>query len=257
MAFDQRENMFIGLQKNDQRKIKRPLWILVGTTLIALLMGASSARRVTTKDHLSNVQIKSLPDEWKLYLDPSKDDFWREGNHIPDQGFLLWAKNPTKENARLYLIRMNMKRNLLHLMYAQQKEANIALIKEGVIADDYDFLSKEVKKPNKSTFNIAKELADTHIFFFFSETCPHSRRQAEVLRGLQNVTPLQVNGKKLFNFEDLPETLWAEKEDVEKHNVKNSVPVLLIYNNKTNKMLRLIGFQTMDSLIKASKEVKK
>lgn len=117
------------------------------------------------------------------YLDPATDEFWKEGNHIPDQGFLLWAKDPTPENARLYLIRMNMKRNIVHILYAQQKEANLALIREGVIADDYDFLSKEVKKEPGQNSYLRKAFADTHIFFFFSPTYQHSRRQAETLKG--------------------------------------------------------------------------
>lgn len=220
-----------------------------------VLLGASSPRRVTTSEHLS-VDNAGLSKEWKDYLDPSTDEFWKEGNHIPDQGFLLWAKNPTKENARLYLIRMNMKRNLIHIMYEQQKEANLALIKEGVIADDYDFLSKEVKK-DRPKLDLKKSLADTHIFFFFSPTCSHCQRQAHDLKGLQNVTPLQVIGDNLTHFPDLPDSVWAEKDDLEKHKIKDSVPVLLIYNNRNHKMLKISGFQSMDNIIKASGELRK
>ena len=230
-------------------------WLLVVMSL-TFLVGSTSARRVTTEKNLSSLpNVASVPKEWKPFLDPSNDDFWREGNHIPD--LLLWAKNPTKENAKLYLMRMNMKRNLLHKMYEQQKEANIELIKEGLIADDYDFLSQGIGQKSQTKTDLQTSLADTHIFFFYSPTCMHSRRQADVLRGLQNVTPLQVGGNLLMHFNALPESLWAEKEDLEKHKIGKRLPVLLVYNNQLNKMLRLEGFQPIENIIKAAGSIRK
>jgi hypothetical protein len=42
-----------------------------------------------------------IPEKWKAYLNPTTDVFWSEGNHTPDAGFLLFAKDPTVENAKL------------------------------------------------------------------------------------------------------------------------------------------------------------
>ncbi len=235
--------------------IIRVQWIAGIMGLLCLAGAASSSRRVTTAEGISESSA-TVPKEWMDYLDPAKDDFWREGNHVPDQGFLLWAKNPTKENARLYLIRMNMKRNLLHLMQEQQKEANLALIKEGVIADDYDFLSSEIGHGKIQKADTQKSLEGLHLFFFFSPSCPNSQKQASMLKGLQNVTPLQVSGQELLHFPELPESVWAEKEDMEKYRARKG-GIILIYQDKTKKFLQLSGFQSLNNITKAALELKK
>lgn len=224
---------------------------LAGTVM---LLGSGTERRVTTQEHLSDLTV---PNEWKPYLDPETDEFWTEGNHIPDKGFLLWAKKPTIENAKLFLIRMNMKRNLLHLLYDQQKQANIELIQAGIIADDYDFLSSAVNASMEKVSDLKHKLSDTHIFFLFNPSCKYSQRQAKVLSGLKNVSPMQVGGEILHNFSGLPEAVWAEKQDIEEHTKDGSVPVLLIYNNKTNKMTKLYGFQSLSTIVKIAGELRK
>ncbi len=123
--------------------------LLLGVVIAIMLDGKSYAdKRVTTTTgnvlERSVVKIPSnlqVPEQWKALLNPQTDDFWNEGNFKPDQGFVIWAKNPTIENAKLYLIRMNAKRDRLHIMQQQQDQANKELIKLGVIANDYDFLA--------------------------------------------------------------------------------------------------------------------
>lgn len=205
------------------------------------------ARRVTTDGgtKAADTAKSSVPKDWKVLLDPTTDEFWKEGNHVPDAGFLLWAKNPTIENAKFYLLRMNAKRDRLHLMQKQQEEANKELIKAGLIADDYDFLT-EVTRPN------SKERASldqfTQIFFLFSPTCPHCKRQAQIFREQTQIVPMQIGGQTLNHFDGLGKSVWASNEDIQKYASKGVVPVLLVYDKKTNNMTSVQGVHTISEL---------
>jgi hypothetical protein len=230
---------------------KLSLFCLCLTTLSS---AAFSDRRVTTNKGNTSSKTDSrvslpsdlkVPLEWQKLIDPTQDDFWNEGNFKPDQGFLIWAKNPTIENAKLFLIRMNAKRNTLHIMQKQQEIANKELIKLGVIANDYDFLTQQTGKLSQV---IESDLKGVHIFFLFHPTCSHCKKQAQILSGRNNVTPMQVAGDSLVQLEGLPPSIWAEKEDINKYASNKVVPVLLIYSNKTNSITNLSGVHTLDEI---------
>lgn len=211
-----------------------------------------ATRRVTTTNgNVPNkTQIPSdlrVPPEWQILLDPNKDEFWYEGNSRPDAGWLLWAKNPTIENAKLYLIRMNIKRDRVHLMQSQAEAIVPSLVSQGIIADDYGF-AKQSTDLKKSTEPSSIALEGVHVFFLFSPTCPHCLRQAEILKGLANVTPMQAAGDKLRSFDGLPPSIWAEKSDLEKYSPDKTVPVLLIYSSGTNKMVTSKGVHTLSEI---------
>ena len=217
-----------------------------------LAAAATSERRVTTKE--GNVKPErpigvvslprglDVPAEWRNLLNPAADEFWIEGNFKPDQGFLLWAKNPTVQNAKLYLIRMNAKRDRIHLMQKQQELANKELISQGVIANDYDFLAKLSLAAAPQSQGV---LSGTHIFFLFHPSCPHCAKQAQILGGQSNVTPMQVGGNELLNFPNLPPSIWARKEDIEQYAKEKVVPILLILSNTANKMVSAKGVHTL------------
>ena len=77
--------------------------------------------------------------EWIDLLDETTERFWREGNHRVDDGLLILLRNPSLENARNYLLRMDKKRNRLHEVYSFVEKANKQLLQEGKISDDYNF----------------------------------------------------------------------------------------------------------------------
>lgn len=250
-----------GLKKNRYFIVFLNNYYCFAILTIAFTQTSTSAtRRVTTNDSnlisepsktITNPKDLHVPLEWKNLLDPTTDEFWMEGNHRPDQGFLLWAKNPSIENAKLYLIRMNAKRDRLHLMQKQQELANKELIKHGVIANDYNFLAEMQPIAAKSQ----EKWAATHLFFIFSPDCPHCKKQAEVLAGLENVTPMQIGGDKLVYFDRLPATVWARKEDIEQYVKEKVVPVLLIFSSSTSKMVSVKGVHSLPEIEKISKSL--
>lgn len=219
-------------------------------------------RRVTTKDGKAKdpqigIKIPSeltVPAEWQSLLNPSTDEFWTEGNFKPDAGFILWAKNPTINNAKLYLIRMNAKRDRIHVMQGQQEQANKELIKLGVIANDYNFLASATRTDPKG---VLASVDNTQIFFIFNPTCPHCKRQAQILAHRSNVIPMQIGGSELINFPDLPPSVWATKEDIDRYAADKVVPVLLIYDQKSNQIVSAKGVHTLQEIENIAIHLKK
>lgn len=234
--------------------IFRP-WLLRQWLPLVLLVTseiAISERRVNTNEgnavQTTRVKIPpnlQIPPEWKPLIDPTVDEFWNEGTYKPDAGFVIWAKNPSIENAKLYLIRMNAKRDRLHTMIKQQEAANKDLIQQGIIANDYDFLSEAIPSKQKSSLDHSKE---TQIFFIFNPTCPHCKRQAQILSGSKNTTPMQIGGGELVNFPNLPPTVWATSEDIELYAKDKVTPVLVIYSRKTNNVASVKGVHSIDEI---------
>ncbi len=248
---------------------KPPFWgrnIKWQVSLLIVLGGITKPsfgddRRVTTNEgnaYSSSLDVKvptnvPIPPEWKKLIDPTTDEFWNEGNFKPDTGFVLWAKNPTIENAKLYLIRMNAKRDRLQIMQKQQEQANKDLIKLGVIANDYDFLAQATRSDSKIALS---SINDTQIFFLFTPTCPHCKRQGQILSGQPNVTPMQIGGQELLHFPSLPQSVWATKDDIDRYAKDKVVPVLLIYDRKTNNMVSIKGVHTLQEIDKIAKHLK-
>jgi thiol-disulfide isomerase/thioredoxin len=202
-----------------------------------------------------NVKVS---EDWIPLLNPKTDSFWKDVNgHLPDPGALLFFKKPTEDNAKLYLIRMNMKRNKARLFQRVIAKANLDLIRDGIIADDYGF-SEQSKDGNKKTtvslhdLNLA--LKDTNIFFFFSPHCPHCKTQAKILKGVDKVYPLQIGGKDLMHFEGLSKTDFAKDDDVKRFLKNGACPALLfVYENKIS---NISGVLTKEGIIEVVKKLK-
>jgi thiol-disulfide isomerase/thioredoxin len=195
--------------------------------------------------------------EWLPLLNPKTTVFWKDVNgHLPDPGALLFFKNPTEDNAKLYLIRMNIKRNKSRLFQRVIAKANLELIRDGIIADDYGFAESSSDKKQKVSLHDLKEATkNTTIFFFFTPSCPHCKTQAKVLKGLDNVFPLQVGGKKLLNFEGIQRSDFAKEEDKNKFLKEGKIPTLLFVNNKINKITTISGVLTKEGIIEVAKKL--
>ena len=224
------------------------------TTSIGNLPEHFDEARQTNTKHSKSAQKCYFPRSWDKLLDPNQEEFWYEGNHVPDAGFVKWATNPTPENAENYLKRMNAKRDRLHLMAKQQEDANKKLISEGIIANDYNFkVDSKASTDSQKRYqtNTISNQNETQIWLYFHPMCHHCKHQAKILSGLSNVFPVQTDGETLHSFEGLNQTSWAEEEDLERYLADGEVPVLILYNSKTNKITSLKGFQTHEQINRA------
>lgn len=210
-----------------------------------------------------------VPGEWIPLLNRAFEEYWMEGNHRPDAGFVLFARNPSKETAKLWLLRMESKAQNLEELFGYVKEAQKELVGGGLMVDRFNMVSQASatpagflgkNKPEISPSNISKAgLDDVEFYFLFSPTCPHCARLAQSLVGFPNVHPLQVIDGELVNWPGLPQSDRATPETiaayVKEGDQPGGVPVLAIYHPKTNRVLKLRGARSAQEILTAAAAV--
>jgi len=196
-----------------------------------------------------------VPDTWMPYLNPAFEEFWTEGNHRPDTGFVLFARNPNKENAKLWLIRMETKAKYLQSMFKHISDAQTELIREGIISDRYGSVTpainglpvkKKIKPASKDKLN------ELEVFFLFSSTCGYCESLSKKLISFKNIVPLQVDKTNpLKNFNLLPQSEYATEETMDAYIPSREVPVLVIHDPKERNVNILKGDQSSEEIILA------
>jgi hypothetical protein len=213
-----------------------------------------------------NIQV---PPEWVPLLNRAYEEYWMEGNHRPDAGFVLFARNPSKEAAKLWLLRMESKAQNLEELFGYVKEAQQELVTGGLMADRFNMVSQAAIAPvgflGKGSGKInspptsRRGLGDLEFYFLFSPTCPHCAHLAQSLVGFPNVHPLQVTDGEVIHWPGLPMSDRATPETIEayvKSGVKaGGVPVLAIYQSKTKNVLKLRGAHSAEEILAAAVSV--
>ena len=221
------------------------------TAFISLFLSANRVNTERGKVLIKNKQIE-VPKEWESLLDSTKEVFWEEGNHKPDAGFVLFAKNPSLEGARLWLLRMERKAEVLQEIFPLVKKAQEDLVKEGLLKDRYHVVKAKSSQISKS--KNTPTLDGLTFFFLFSSKCPVCQSMSEHLVGL-NAIPLQVDNAPLKHFKGLNPSVFATAETTKSYLTKGVVPVLVIFDKKTNQVIVLDGLKTKEEIIIASAEL--
>ena len=208
------------------------------TLLLIIASLPADAKRVNTTEGKKN---HNIPEEWKPLLNPKTNEFWKEGNHKPDDGFLLFAKNPTSiQYAKLWLLRMETKAKVLSQMQSTVSKAQAQMIKAGLMEDRY-WQFKDLKKGKTDKRVSKKALKKLDFYFLFSSTCSHCRSLAKKLVAIPNLRVLQVDDKKIINFNGLAKTDRATKDTIKSYAPDGIVPVVVIHNPKSNVLTKVIG----------------
>lgn len=208
------------------------------TLLLLIVSIPTDAKRVNTIEGKSK---QDIPEEWKPLLNPKTNKFWKEGNHTPDEGFLLFAKNPTSiQYAKLWLLRMETKAKVLRQMQSTVSKAQRDMIKSGLMEDRYWQFS-DLKKGNVNSRVAKKELKNLDFYFLFNSKCSHCKHLAKKLAGFPNLRVLQVDENNILNFKGLSKTNRATKETINSYAPDGVVPVVVIHNPKTNVLTKIIG----------------
>jgi len=212
------------------------------------------ANRVNTERGMVLIQNRKIevPKEWEPLLDSTKEVFWEEGMHKPDAGFVLFATNPSLENAKLWLLRMERKAEVLQEIFPLVKKAQEDLVREGLMKDRYNVVKAKSKQIVKGKTTAA--LDGVTYFFIFSSKCPVCHQMAEHLIGL-NANPIQIDQGPLKHFKGLRETVFATEETIKSYVTKGVVPVLVAYDKKTNQAIVMEGLKTKEEIILASAEL--
>lgn len=205
--------------------------------------------------------VKNVPKEWQDLLNPKTTRFWKEGNHVPDEGFLLLAKNPNnKEYAKLWLLRNEIKAKYLAMIQKTVDKAQRELFLEGKLVDRYYQFNNKKKKAKTRRYSpkISKsELKSLNFYFIYSSVCPHCKKLAKTLTKIPGVLPLQADNNKLLNFNGLSKSSRASKETLSNYAPDGVVPVVVIHNPKSNSATKIIGNKPLEEYLFASSELMK
>lgn len=201
-----------------------------------------------------------VPPAWQPLLNPTYVDYWREGNHLPDAGFILFARNPSIKTAKLWLLRMESKARNLEELQKFVTQAQVDLVQQGFIKDRYKMVTNSLERANlartETKYQPNKELlaklTQLDFYFLFSPQCPYCRKMAATLQSLPNIVPLQVTKGDLIHWDGLPKSIQASKETKTTYLNNNEVPVLVISDNKSKKVMRLRGNQSLESIVMAA-----
>lgn len=230
------------------------------TLLILLSINNAFGQRFNTEYSIRK-SVKDVPKEWQDLLNPKTTRFWKEGNHIPDEGFLLLAKNPNnKEYAKLWLLRNEIKAKYLAMIQKTVDTAQKELFLEGKLVDRYYQFKDKAKKSKKRNFSpkiSSNQLEKLNFYFIYSSTCPHCKKLAKTLTKIPGVLPLQVDNNKLLNFKGLAKSSRASKETLSNYAPDGVVPVVVIHNPKTNSATKITGNKPLDEYLFASSELVK
>jgi hypothetical protein len=201
------------------------------------------------------VDVK-VPPEWVPLLNRAYEEYWMEGNHRPDAGFVLFARNPSKETAKLWLLRMESKAKNLEQLFAFVREAQTELVRGGLMEDRFGMVTGSAKaqalpaaKTASAPSATPEALSSVEFFFLFSPTCPHCARQAETLAGFPNVRPLQVTEGPVKDWPGLPPSDRATKETLETYLQGGGVPVTVIFHRASNRLVKLTGARSAEEML--------
>ena len=192
---------------------------------------------------------------WSALLDPKNKEFYKEGNHIPDEGFILFATNPTLENAKKWVLRNELKAKRLKLMLKLVDQANYELIKEGKVFDSYGFMGGRAKGLNQTPRMSMRSLRRLEYYFLYSPNCGYCHEMAKDLIMLPNLKPLQVMGEKLVQIKGLPRASFATKETMRSYVKDGKVPTLVIYAGEKKKAKILKGVKPISVILEESKNL--
>lgn len=186
------------------------------------------------------------PFDWNKYLDPTNEEFFKEGDYTPPAPFMELVRNPTDQNLNLWFSYMD-KKNQLRARLVTKMEDYLAK-KRGNL--DQAAINELQQKIGEMKTEEVKDIKRYRFRYYFDSTCPHCQKMFATMNELLSmgfyVEARQVDDRK-FRAKFPFTILKAGKEELKKFKVK-SVPFLLIGDLKEKTVFTLTGYQTVKSI---------
>ncbi len=218
--------------------------------------GEQTAATVAAAQALCRIPLNCS--RWQHLIDPKNPEFWREGNHVPDEGYLRLFQEMTPESAKLLILRGEIKALYMQKALALLENAQRELVQAGLVRDRYNTVTAsgpQIVRQQPTPQLHPDQLKGLQYFFIFSPTCPHCKRLAESLMGLQNVYPLQADKSAIFHFPGMHPSEYATSETLKKYAPDGAVPVLVIHRMKDNRAVVLRGSMSAEEVLMASAQL--
>ncbi len=198
---------------------------------------------------------------WNKYLNPSNDEFFKEGDYTPPAPFMEIARNPTDQNIQNWFKYLETKNALLQTLQAKLSEYTMKRSVPGLVAMKGSPSSPEidpdaVKRVQQRYENARTPAVDAKQFrlrLYFDSHCPHCEHMMGTVRELMRlgywVELRQIDGDVSARARIPFAVTSATPEELKRYQIE-SVPVLLVGNLKTQSFSKIQGYQPTAEVVK-------
>lgn len=199
---------------------------------------------------------------WGKYLNPSNDEFFKEGDYTPPAPFMEIARNPTDQNIQNWFKYLETKNALLQTLQAKLSEYTMKRSVPGLVAMKGSPSSPEIDpdavKRVQQRYEISRApVADAKQFrlrLYFDSHCPHCEHMMGTVRELMQlgywIELRQIDGDVSARSRIPFAVTSATPEELKRYQIE-SVPVLLVGNLKTQSFSKIQGYQPTTSVLAA------
>jgi thiol-disulfide isomerase/thioredoxin len=195
--------------------------------------------------------LDNQPFSWNNYIgDESQEKitFWDDGgDYVPPRPFRELAAKPTQENAKNFLIWLNKKNTAIENVNKVLYENNpnkFPIIDSITSIKDVSIQKESENKIDKINWE------NVNIVYFYSSTCPHCRKEKEVIDELihlgAKITPVQIDFSEQAPIYE--NSIPFNKKLASDFQVKSVPKIFFKYNNS---VIVFDGETSMESIIKS------
>lgn len=176
--------------------------------------------------------------EWNMYLDPERDDFFKEGDYIPPAPFMEAMRRPTQENILLFE-KWQEKKNLLLERYEAARGRYLG-------EKSHEAPIARIETPAK-----VANLEKYRFVFYFDSSCPSCKAMFTTInkmieRGIYVEAVRVDSGKEQVRGLTIPWS-YATASEIKAKRL-SAVPFLMVFDDKAKKVYRLTGKKTMEEI---------
>lgn len=209
----------------------------VQTPLPNIVQGADQKEPASTKQ------------TWKELMDPSNDEFFKEGDYTPPEAFMKIARDPSDSNLQNWFKYIALKNTLSDRLEKRmteyiQKNPGLSPESKTAMAETVERLpDPPVPDHNRYRFRL-----------YVDSNCPHCKRMLGTMETLQH-QGFMVELKQVDNgnLQSLAPTFPITKASPNELSAKdiNAVPVLFVADLKNKVVFRIGGYQTVETIFNA------
>ncbi len=199
---------------------------------------------------------------WNKYLNPSNDEFFKEGDYTPPAPFMEIARNPTDQNIENWFKYLEAKNTLLQTLQVKLSEYVAKRSVPGLVALNTSVATPEINPealnrirqryaiPHAPTANVKQ----FRLRLYFDSHCPHCQHMMGTVRELMELgywvelrqTDSDVSARSRIPFA----VTSATPEELKRYQIE-TVPVLLVGNLKTQSFSKIQGYQPTAEVLRA------
>lgn len=180
--------------------------------------------------------------DWQRALDPSNDEFFREGDYVPPAPFMEVARDPSDSNIQHWHAYI-AKKNALAARLEQRLHEYAVRYGQDVV--------QVPTSPLKRTQSMIPDRSRYQFRMYFDSQCPHCQKMLQTMTELTH-QGYRVEAKQVddlpFDSRALPFP-WskASREEVKLQAI-SSVPLLLVADSQRQVVYKMSGYKSVSGI---------